>query len=93
MEQSTKGHQPVMVKEILSYVQPVEKQSWMLDATFGRGGHTCAFQEKWPFIKVLALDKDFTAFQYGQKHFQTGENFFIYHEDFSCFSSKKGFLH
>ena len=91
VEPSTREHQPVMVKEILSYAQPVEKNACLLDATFGRGGHTCAFQTKYPFIKVLALDKDLTAFQYGKKYFQQGNNFCIYHEDFHIFHQKKDF--
>ena len=89
VEPSKQSHQPVMVKEILSYVRPVEKQACLLDATFGRGGHTRAFQTKYPFIKVLALDKDLTAVQYGKKHFPQGKNFFIYHEDFHFFPQKK----
>ena len=91
VKSSTQEHYPVMVKEILSYAQPVTKKAWMLDATFGRGGHTRAFQEKYPFIKILALDKDLTAVQYGKKHFQQGNHFFIYHEDFHVFPQKKDF--
>jgi 16S rRNA (cytosine1402-N4)-methyltransferase len=50
-------HHPVMVREILDLLVPVER-GVLVDATFGGGGHTRAILERLPEINVLALDRD-----------------------------------
>lgn len=58
-------HRPVLVKEVLS-VFPDPPLS-LLDCTFGRGGHSQAFLRAFPEIKILALDRDLEAIEYGKK--------------------------
>ena len=56
-------HVPVLKQEILdisSQIQPLT----LLDCTFGRGGHSLGFLERFPSIKILALDKDKQACDY-----------------------------
>lgn len=60
------AHIAVMVEEALSYLKP-EKDQVILDMTFGAGGHSRRILESAPNIKLLALDRDPTAFQYAQK--------------------------
>lgn len=65
---ATADHQPVMLEETLNYLN-VKPNSWYLDATFGRGGHTSAILEK--HGQVVALDWDIEAIQYGESHFHS----------------------
>lgn len=61
-----KLHQPVMLEEVMTYLEVKPKQ-WYLDATFGRGGHTEAIiQAKG---KVIGLDCDSQAIEYGKEVF------------------------
>jgi 16S rRNA (cytosine1402-N4)-methyltransferase len=48
-------HQPVLVNEVLDVLKP-GKNKMMLDATFGRGGHSLALLERG--ADVLAFDRD-----------------------------------
>ena len=92
MKSSIHSHQPVMVCEILSYAtfeQTPSGSMWMLDATLGRGGHTQAFKNQHPNLRILALDRDFTACQYGLRCFQNDKDIFIHHSNFHNFERKK----
>ena len=40
------------------------------DATFGRGGHTRGFLEKFPASQVVATDRDPAALEYAEKEFE-----------------------
>ncbi|BDB96239.1 16S rRNA (cytosine(1402)-N(4))-methyltransferase RsmH [Candidatus Hydrogenosomobacter endosymbioticus] len=64
------NHIPVMLKEVLDLMCSDEKSSegLFLDATFGRGGHTCALLERLPGCKVIAIDRDPDAISYGQRY-------------------------
>ena len=62
-----------MVKEILNYTQDIPHLRWCLDATFGRGGHTQALKKRWPSLKILALDQDLEAVEWGKKHIQSSD--------------------
>ncbi|XP_044744428.1 probable methyltransferase-like protein 15 homolog [Coccinella septempunctata] len=56
-------HIPVMLNEAVEYLKPGEKQT-ILDMTFGAGGHSRKLLESAPQIKILALDRDPTAYNY-----------------------------
>lgn len=49
-------HIPVMLKEVLQYLNP-QKGEIYVDATFGNGGYSAAILDKAP-CKVIALDRD-----------------------------------
>ena len=84
---SHKAHTPVLVSEIISSVLSIKPQSF-LDCTFGRGGHCRAFLDHFPEIKVLALDRDDEAIEYGEKNFSSDQvsflktNFHYFSENF-----------
>ena len=61
-------HTPVLLKEILALAGPVEPRE-ILDATFGRGGHTRAFLDLSTKPRVTALDQDLAAITHGQTVF------------------------
>ncbi|XP_028257854.1 12S rRNA N(4)-cytidine methyltransferase METTL15 isoform X2 [Parambassis ranga] len=53
-------HTPVMLKEVLHYLD-IQPAQVVLDMTFGGGGHTKAILNAAPEVTVLALDRDPTA--------------------------------
>lgn len=61
-------HKPVLLKEVTSLASEVEAHN-ILDATFGRGGHTRALLEANPQAKVTALDQDLEAVQFAKTAF------------------------
>lgn len=50
-------HRPVMVDEVVSLLAPAA-DGWILDATFGGGGHTRALLDRYRDLHVVALDRD-----------------------------------
>ncbi|XP_029353957.1 12S rRNA N(4)-cytidine methyltransferase METTL15 [Echeneis naucrates] len=59
-------HTPVMLKEVLHYLN-VQPGQVVLDMTFGGGGHTKAIMNMVPEVTVLALDRDPTAISLAQQ--------------------------
>ncbi|MDK1018077.1 MAG: 16S rRNA (cytosine(1402)-N(4))-methyltransferase RsmH [Actinomycetota bacterium] len=50
-------HEPVMVSEVLSWLEPASR-GWIIDATFGGGGHSRALLERYPEVRILGIDRD-----------------------------------
>ncbi len=61
-------HKTVLLHEAVDALQ-VEPGNWYIDATFGRGGHTREILSRGG--KVLALDVDTEAIEYGQTEFKS----------------------
>ena len=84
-------HTPVLLTEILSFLPPSlssGKKKWVLDTTFGAGGHSQALLKKHPFLSVIALDKDLSAIQWGLKHVKPYfPSLHLVHGDFHSYSS------
>ncbi|XP_018541845.1 probable methyltransferase-like protein 15 [Lates calcarifer] len=59
-------HSPVMLKEVLHYLD-IQAGQVVLDMTFGGGGHTKAILNTAPEVTVLALDRDPTAVSLAQQ--------------------------
>jgi len=51
-------HTPVLKEEITQYLAPPAKDSFMIDATLGEGGHSEAFLERFPSLCVAGVDID-----------------------------------
>lgn len=82
-------HQPVLLKETIDFIRPIENLEIFLDATFGRGGHSRAILEEFPSIKVTALDRDPEAIAFGEKEFSsyiTEGRFKLVHTNYSDYS-------
>jgi len=54
---SQRVHKPVLVQEVLTYLDP-QPGNVYLDVTFGTGGHTRAILEREPTCRVIAMDWD-----------------------------------
>ena len=80
------NHKSVLVNEVLMHCQ--ESCTSMLDATFGRGGHSLALKKHRPHLKIIALDQDREAVQWGRRQSGFSEDF-IYHLNFHDFPKKK----
>ena len=58
----TPVHTPVLLAECLEELSPVgepfEKDAFMVDSTLGEGGHTEAFLQRYPGLKICGVDAD-----------------------------------
>ena len=62
-------HQSVMFNESIQGLN-IKPNGVYVDATFGRGGHSCGILEKLGAAgKVIAFDQDLSAIEYAKKHF------------------------
>ena len=63
-------HVPVLLDEVLAHLVIEERSPlWVLDGTFGRGGHSRAIMKKYPEVSLIGLDRDLDAIDYGKDHF------------------------
>jgi 16S rRNA (cytosine1402-N4)-methyltransferase len=65
------AHTPVLLNEVLESFSTISKsnEAWMVDGTFGRGGHSRALLNNNPNLKILALDIDHEAIAHGKENF------------------------
>jgi 16S rRNA (cytosine1402-N4)-methyltransferase len=58
-----KPHQSVLYRECLTLLSPALKNQdmWMVDATFGAGGHSRLFLEEFSALKIIGVDQDLDA--------------------------------
>ena len=50
-------HEPVMLEEAVSWLEPAGN-GWMIDATFGGGGHSRELLRRYPLARVVGIDRD-----------------------------------
>jgi 16S rRNA (cytosine1402-N4)-methyltransferase len=58
MEYDVPVHTPVLLREVLALLEPPRGGSLMIDGTLGEGGHSAAFLEKFPDLRVIGVDRD-----------------------------------
>jgi 16S rRNA (cytosine1402-N4)-methyltransferase len=51
-------HDPVLLEEILEFLEPNRADGVLVDATVGLGGHTEALLERNPDVRLIAIDRD-----------------------------------
>jgi len=60
-------HEPVMLAEVLEWLKPVSN-GWVIDATFGGGGHSRALLDRYPSLRIVGIDRDADAVQRAPAH-------------------------
>jgi 16S rRNA (cytosine1402-N4)-methyltransferase len=81
-------HQPVMVQRIIDLLRHCPKPHHILDATFGRGGHSKALLDALPTCTINAIDRDPEAVAYAHTAMtEYGDRFSIAHTRFSLAES------
>lgn len=74
-------HQPVLLKEVIEYLDPQPNQNF-IDCTLGAGGHTNAILEKTaPNGKALAIDWDENAIKEAEKKLKKHSDRIIFVND------------
>lgn len=80
-------HQSVLLQESLEQLN-LKSSGIYVDATFGRGGHSKAILNRiGPKGKLIAMDKDIEAVNFGLKEFGSDKRFIIKHASFTHLSS------
>ena len=64
-------HEPVLVEKILSLFPSSFQNGWVLDCTFGAGGHTKAILNHYPSCSVIALDRDLSSIKWGLENIKS----------------------
>jgi len=61
MDQPTPRHEtyhiPVMVQEVMSWLEPAA-HGWIVDCTYGGGGHSRALLDRYPTVRIIGIDRD-----------------------------------
>ena len=74
-------HQPVMLEESCDLLLK-DINGIYIDATFGRGGHSCEILKRLgKNAKLIAFDKDLDAIEFAKKEIKD-DRFFIFHDSF-----------
>jgi 16S rRNA (cytosine1402-N4)-methyltransferase len=53
-------HQPVMVDEVVTWLSTAAR-GWIVDGTFGGGGHSRALLDRYPDVHIVGVDRDSDA--------------------------------
>ncbi len=93
MKNNLELHKPVLLAEVLKIIKDngCEKKSY-LDATFGRGGHALEINSLFKGLKIIAVDQDIEAIEYGKKLFtdKIAQNEIIFiHSNFSGLTEQR----
>jgi len=51
-------HDPVLLKEVVEFLRPVDEDGILVDATLGLGGHAEGLLKQYPRVAVLGIDRD-----------------------------------
>ncbi len=80
----SQAHLPVLLKEVVDYLSRGKADvTDILDLTFGRGGHTKAFLEKFPAAHIIGVDQDEAAEKFARDNFSHIANFKFLRGNFS----------
>ncbi len=55
--QESSYHIPVMVEEAVAWLETAA-DGWIVDATFGGGGHSRALLDRYPNLQIIGIDRD-----------------------------------
>jgi 16S rRNA (cytosine1402-N4)-methyltransferase len=52
------NHDPVLLQPILELLRPAREDAVLVDATVGLGGHAAGLLERYPRVRLMAIDRD-----------------------------------
>jgi len=78
-------HTPVLLNEVLSFLEPKKKDYVVVDMTLGRAGHSLNILKKLNNNCVLyGFDRDIEAIDYAKEKFdEANANYYLFHSPFS----------
>ena len=77
------SHISVLQNEVLSGLSPaIDKNSLIVDGTLGGGGHTKILAQKFPEVKIIAIDKDEGAIERAKDNLREFSNIKFVHGSF-----------
>ena len=56
-DDSPSYHEPVMLEEVVTFLEPASS-GWIVDGTFGGGGHSRELLRRYPRVHVVGIDRD-----------------------------------
>jgi 16S rRNA (cytosine1402-N4)-methyltransferase len=56
-------HEPVLFNEVVEFLRPAREDGVIVDATVGLGGHAEGLLERYPRVRLLAIDRDPAALE------------------------------
>jgi len=60
-------HDSVMVDEVVSWLEPAS-EGWIVDCTYGGGGHSHALLRRFPLARIVGVDRDPDALGQAEDH-------------------------
>ncbi len=89
-------HIPVLLEAVVQEAQATSRAMgrglhWIVDGTFGRGGHLAPLLKEFPESRAIAVDKDLDAIAYGEAHFNSPQVQF-FHADYKEFFLRQSSL-
>lgn len=77
-------HKPVLMAEIVEFIEPFGEKSIIVDATLGLGGHTEAILSVAEETTVFGIDQDTDAIEFAKARLEKfGERIKIFHANFA----------
>ncbi|MEK7552102.1 MAG: 16S rRNA (cytosine(1402)-N(4))-methyltransferase RsmH [Patescibacteria group bacterium] len=62
------SHIPVLLKEVIDFLEFAPEDKIFLDATLGAGGHSAEVCRKFPFMRIIGIDVDETSAKIAEKN-------------------------
>ena len=63
-------HEPVLLQKVTESLRPAREDGTLVDATVGLGGHAEALLERYPAVRLVAIDRDPQALELARKRLE-----------------------
>ena len=73
-------HEPVLLNEVIEFLQPNRADGTLVDATIGSGGHAEALLERNPGARLIGIDRDPRALELGRERLKRFERRVTLHQ-------------
>lgn len=73
-------HEPVLLQQVIEYLEPPRPDGVFVDATVGLGGHAEALLERYPEARLVAIDRDPRALERSRERLSRFGDRVTFHE-------------